>query len=152
MRILAALLLSTTIAVAQFRPAPSQEPRYGYGPYECAITRLSPKNDQIYKIVVKVTTTDALTVTGITPIHHDRSGQTYDRSQQYLGTFEDKNRGGMPRVEWTGTRNGMRMVGTLNILNAGGGTRALYNEDLFQNGRKVMTMESVCHELTDGDL
>jgi hypothetical protein len=98
-----------------------------------------------------MTTNDALAVTGITPIHHDRSGQTYDRSQQYLGTFEDKNPGGKPRVEWTGTRNGMRMVGTLNILNASGGTRALYNEDLFQNGRKVMTLESVCHELTDED-
>jgi hypothetical protein len=95
MRTLAALLLSTTVALAQFRPSAPQEPRYGYGPYECAITRLSPKNDEIYKIVVKVTTNDALVVTGFTPIHHSRSGQTYDRSQQYLGAFEDKNPGGM---------------------------------------------------------
>jgi len=53
MRTLAALLLSTTVALAQFRTASPQEPRYGYGPYECAITKLSPKNDQIYKIVVR---------------------------------------------------------------------------------------------------
>jgi hypothetical protein len=60
MRTLAVLLLSTTVAAAQFRPAPSQEPRYGYGPYECAIIKLSPKNDQIYKIVVKVTRVEAV--------------------------------------------------------------------------------------------
>jgi ABC-type glycerol-3-phosphate transport system substrate-binding protein len=153
MRTLAALLLGTTAAVAQFKPAHEpHEPNQGYGPYECAITSVRPKenNDPVYKIVVLVATADSDNrVTGVTPIHHTRSGQTYDRTQQYLGQFEDKNPHGMPRIEWTGVRNGMQMVGTLNILNAGGGSRALYNEVLYQNGRKVMSMESVCHAVAE---
>jgi hypothetical protein len=152
MKTLAVLLLSTTVAAAQFKPAhEAHDPKDGYGPYECAITSLRPNDshDPIYKVMVFVTTADLDNrVTSITPVHHSRSGQTYDRSQQYLGgTFEDKNPHGMPRIEWTGWRNGMRMIGTLDILNAGDGYRALYIEVLWQNGRNVMTMESLCHAI-----
>jgi hypothetical protein len=44
------------------------------------------------------------------------------------------------------------MVETLNFLNAGGGTCALYNEALFQNGRQVTTMESIRHAVPSAEV
>jgi hypothetical protein len=61
MKTLAVLLLSTTVAAAQFKPAhEAHEPRDGYRPYECAITSLRPNDshDPIYKVMVFVTTAD----------------------------------------------------------------------------------------------
>jgi len=140
-------LLSFTASLFAFsaaKPVPLEK----YTSLECAVVKEKPPSrhdrDPVYKIVVSLTLDDSGNVENLVVVHHTRSGETYNRDDQYVNS-NLRQTPGKTDYYWTGTRAEHRSLTMRGNLWRSRDNKWHYSEELFKSGRLQYSMLSACH-------